>query len=367
MTDVEEAHITVYGATGYTGGLICEELARRGRDFVAAGRSFERLQRLSSRLGDAHTCVPTLRAASVDDAESLDAMLRDTEVLINCAGPFIDIGPPVARAALRNDVHYLDTTGEQDYLRWLRDEIADDARRRGLVFMPACAFEYATGMMAADLAVEASARRIAVCYGSAGFSTSAATKKSIVRSIAGDGVTWRDGELVGERLGGRQYEVPFPSGESRPGVWIPGGEPILLPDLADVETAETCVVVGRWFADVLPWISEAMTATARVAQPLADRLVDWLDNRDVGEEGGDEETFPFRVVAFEPSSERWYAMLSGDDPYRATGRLAVEAATRLGDRDYEPSGMVSPPALFDTRDFAEAVDIDVTINPKKRR
>ncbi|MFB6350550.1 MAG: saccharopine dehydrogenase NADP-binding domain-containing protein, partial [Bradymonadaceae bacterium] len=130
MTDGDDSRITVYGATGYTGGLVCEELARRGRDLVAAGRSLERLQKLSARIGDAHSCVPTLRSASVDDAASLDEMLRDTDVLINCAGPFIDLGPPVARAALRNDVHYLDTTGEQDYLRWMHDEIADEAVER---------------------------------------------------------------------------------------------------------------------------------------------------------------------------------------------------------------------------------------------
>lgn len=362
MSDVDEPRITVYGATGYTGGLVCEELARRGRDFVAAGRSLERLQSLSSRLGDAHSVVPTLRSANIEDPSSLDAMLRDTGVLINCAGPFIDVGPPVARAALRNDVHYLDTTGEQDYIMWLRDEIAGEAEERGQVVMPGCAYEYATGMLAAQLAVEASARRIAVCYGNASFSTSAGTKKSIVRSLAGEGVTFRGGRLVDERIGGRQYEVPFPDGRSKPGVWIPGGEPILLPELADVETAESCVVVGRWLADVLPWISEAMRSTARVAQPLADRLVDWLDNRDAGDEESGEEAFPFQVVAFDPATDRWYTALSGDDPYLATGRIIVEAATRLHDGDHEPSGLLSPPALFDAEEFAEAVEIDVAIN-----
>ncbi|MFB6372172.1 MAG: hypothetical protein ABEN55_03440 [Bradymonadaceae bacterium] len=228
--------------------------------------------------------------------------------------------------------------------------------------MPACAYEYATGMLASQLAVEASARRVAICYGNASFSTSAGTKKSIVRSLAGDGVTWRDGGLIDEQVGGRRYEVPFPDGSSRVGVWIPGGEPILLPDLADVETAESCVLVGRSFAAILPWIADAMTSTARVVQPLADRLVDWLDNRDSGEQIESDESFPFQVIAFDPDANQWYAALSGDDPYLATGRIIVEAAMRLHEGDYEPSGMLSPPALFDAREFAESVEIDVVVN-----
>ena len=352
MTDADEPKITVYGATGYTGGLVCEELARRGCDFVAAGRSFESLQQLSSRIGEAHAVVPTLRSAS------LDALLGDTNVLINCAGPFIDAGPPVARAALRNDVHYLDTTGEQDYLKWMRDEIDAEAEERGLVFMPSCAFEYATGTLVSKLAIDQGADQIVVCYGATDFSTSAGTKMSIVRSIAGDGFSWRGGRIVDELTGGRIYEVPFPDGRTHTGAWMPGGEPILVPDLAQVETAESCVLIGGALASFLPWGAGLMKTAAQVGKPLADRIVQWLENREADE---DEEAHPFTVVAFDPETVEWYAAVSGDDPYLATGRIIVEAATRLRNEEWEPAGMLSPPALFDAVEFAESVGLEVDV------
>jgi hypothetical protein len=286
-------------------------------------------------------------------------MLQGTDVLINCAGPFMDLGPPVARAAVRTETHYLDTTGEQGYLRWLRDELDDAAAERDVVLMPACAYEYATGMIAADLAVERGARDIAVCYGSADFSTSAGTKKSIVRSIAEAGYTYRDGKLVEQSTGDRIYDILYPDGDRRTGVWIPGGEPVLLPRFYDVETAESCVLIDKRLAGWLSRLAGVMKQVARVGKPVADRLVDWLENR--GDEGGEEELSAFQVLAFDTEAERWHTSVRGDDPYRATARMASEAAERLAGLDEPESGLQAPPTLFDSADFAESVDLETEV------
>jgi hypothetical protein len=359
MTQGGTPDITVYGATGYTGGLICRELARRDRPFAAAGRSFESLQRLSSDLGVEFGLVPTLRQATVDDSKSLEMMLRETDVLINCAGPFMDLGPPVATAAMRTGTHYVDTTGEQRYLRWLRDELVDEAAEHGVVMMPACAYEYATGMIAADLAVEQGARDIAVCYGSADFSTSAGTKKSVVRSIAEAGYTYRHGKLIEQATGETIYDIPYPDGGQRTGGWIPGGEPIILPQFYDVESAESCILIDERLADWMSRLSGVMRQVARLGKPLADRLVEWLENR--GEEGGEEELSPFQVLAFDTNARRWHTSIRGDDPYRATARMAVEAADRLAGLDAPEGGLQAPPTLFDSADFAESVDLEVEV------
>ncbi len=359
MTTQGTPDITVYGATGYTGGLICRELARRDRPFAAAGRSFESLQRLSSELGGEFGLVPTLRQATVDDPKSLEVMLREADVLINCAGPFMDLGPPVATAAVRTETHYLDTTGEQRYLRWLRDNLVDEAAERGVVLMPACAYEYATGIIASDLAVEQGARDIAVCYGSADFSTSAGTKKSIVRSIAEAGYTYRHGELVEQSTGDRLYDIPYPDGGRRTGVWIPGGEPVLLPQFYDVETAESCVLLDKRLGEWISRLSGLMRGVARFGQPLADRLVEWLENR--GDEGRQEELSPFQVLAFDTETERWHTSIRGDDPYRVTARIAAEAAERLAGLDAPEAGLQAPPTLFDSADFAESVGLETEV------
>jgi short subunit dehydrogenase-like uncharacterized protein len=66
--------VVVYGATGYTGELTCEELARRGIPFVCAGRSRDKLDALLERLrGLGADCEAV--ALSHDEGE-LRALLR---------------------------------------------------------------------------------------------------------------------------------------------------------------------------------------------------------------------------------------------------------------------------------------------------
>jgi hypothetical protein len=63
---IQTGPVAIYGATGFTGGLIARELKRIGADFLIAGRDPEKLERLSEELGG----VPFV-AASVDDAAEL--------------------------------------------------------------------------------------------------------------------------------------------------------------------------------------------------------------------------------------------------------------------------------------------------------
>jgi len=353
-------NITVYGATGHTGTLVCRELARRGIDFAAAGRNLERLQKLSSELGEQFGVGPTLRQAEVGDWDSLAATLGGTEVLINCAGPFAELGPPVARAAVRTDTHYLDTTGEQEYIRWMEEELDVDATRRRLALLPACAFEYATGSLAAAFAIGAGAREVVVSYGVSNFATSAGTKRSIVRSIAEEGVTYVEGERVRCRAGEKSYEVPLPDGGTHAGAWFPGGEPIFVPALGDVRRAESCLRVGEMVAKFLRAASGSLSGVSRVVKPIADRLIE-LVHDETGRGTVEAGSSPFEVVAFDPVEEEWYASVSGHDPYPTTARLIVEAASRMREMDRVPGGLKSPPELFDADEFAEAADLEVRV------
>ena len=117
--------IVLYGATGYTGRLVTQELVDAGAEFVLGGRNAEKLASLSRDLGQG---APT-RAASVDDPESLRALLDGVDVLINCAGPFTLAGEPVVRAAVDAGVHYVDSTGEQPFIRMVFERYGAEAER----------------------------------------------------------------------------------------------------------------------------------------------------------------------------------------------------------------------------------------------
>ncbi|GAA4399482.1 saccharopine dehydrogenase NADP-binding domain-containing protein [Nibrella viscosa] len=98
--------ILLYGATGYTAGLIIELASSYGINIVLAGRSAEKLKSLAER-----HALP-YRVADLQDAAALDAMLQDIPVVLHCAGPFIRTALLMQQGCLRTGTHYLDITGE---------------------------------------------------------------------------------------------------------------------------------------------------------------------------------------------------------------------------------------------------------------
>ena len=108
--------------------------AGRGRRRVRARRPQSR--EAGARLARARRAAP-VRVASVDDGPSLRALVDGADVLINCAGPFTYAGEPVVRAAIDAGVHYVDSTGEQSFMRMVFDRYGPDAERRGLA-LKAC-------------------------------------------------------------------------------------------------------------------------------------------------------------------------------------------------------------------------------------
>jgi hypothetical protein len=348
--------IALYGATGFTGKLVARELAAKGEAFIIAGRNREKLDRLAGELRRAGGVEVEARAATVDDPASLDAMLEGVDVLINCAGPFTDVGLPVAAAALRNVVHYFDTTGEQAFMKRVQRDFADEARKKGVVLAPACAYEYATGAFAARLAVGLGARRLGICYAQRNVGTSRGTKKSILRALADDGYTFVDGHLEQKQTAYRTFDVPRPGGRPLKAAWFPGGEPLLVPLFAEkVSQVESCIAtgerVGKWLKRSAPVLRRIVGAT----RPLLDRLVE----RSSGDPGVGEQRPEFVVTAFDPEDSHFFTAIAGGDPYATTARIIVEAARRTLAAPPDEGGFTSPAALFDARDFLGAVGLDI--------
>ncbi|MBM7517695.1 DUF5938 domain-containing protein [Nocardioides nitrophenolicus] len=146
--------VVVYGASGYTGRLICEYLREFGVPFVAAGRSADKLKDSM----DAH--VPGIETADYDivevghSVEALTELFRGASVVCNTVGPFSKYGPEVVEACLATGTHYLDTTGEQDWLITCDERWGADFAAAGLLLSPGIAQMYTTGEIAAELCLE---------------------------------------------------------------------------------------------------------------------------------------------------------------------------------------------------------------------
>lgn len=146
--------VVVYGASGYTGRLVCEYLREYGVPFVAAGRDGAKIK------ASMEANVPGIETADYEiaevghDVESLTELFRGAQVVLNTVGPFSQYGPEVVEACLAAGAHYTDTTGEQDWLITCDEQYGADFRAAGLLLSPGIAQMYTTGEIAAQLCLE---------------------------------------------------------------------------------------------------------------------------------------------------------------------------------------------------------------------
>jgi short subunit dehydrogenase-like uncharacterized protein len=92
----------IYGANGYTGGLIAREAARRGHRPILAGRSAQAVAALAAELSLEH------RVFSLDPPAALAQGIEGHSVVLHCAGPFAHIQKVLTQFevfALMNEVH----------------------------------------------------------------------------------------------------------------------------------------------------------------------------------------------------------------------------------------------------------------------
>jgi short subunit dehydrogenase-like uncharacterized protein len=120
--------LLIYGATGYTGTMICHEAARRGIDFEIAGRNAEKLSMLAAQLQVA------FHAFEVDDISGWQQSLDGKTALLNIAGPFSETAEMAMEACLIFKVHYFDITAEVDIYR-LAESKDEAAKAAGIMIL----------------------------------------------------------------------------------------------------------------------------------------------------------------------------------------------------------------------------------------
>src|SRR5258706_5551012 len=146
--------VVVYGASGYTGRLVCEYLREHGIPFVAAGRNADKIQAaMKSNVAGIETASYEV-AEVIHTTEALTHLFKGASVVLNTVGPFARFGPEVVEACLAAKCHYTDTTGEQDWLITLDEKYGAKFAAAGLLLSPGLAQMYTTGEIAAQLCLE---------------------------------------------------------------------------------------------------------------------------------------------------------------------------------------------------------------------
>jgi short subunit dehydrogenase-like uncharacterized protein len=145
--------VVVYGASGYTGRLIAEFLREYRLPFVAAGRDAARIREVMAK-------VPGLENADYEVAQAehsvtaLTKLFKGARVVCNTVGPFAHYGRETVEACLNAGCHYLDTTGEQNWMIQVEEEFGEPFAKKGLLLAPCVAQMYTTGEIAANLCLE---------------------------------------------------------------------------------------------------------------------------------------------------------------------------------------------------------------------
>jgi short subunit dehydrogenase-like uncharacterized protein len=143
--------LVVYGATGFVGRLLAQDLAGHAPEGVRialAGRSQRRLEEVRASLPRRAHEWP-LVVADAADANALAALADSTRVVVTTVGPYARYGLPLARACAEAGTHYADLTGEVLFVRDLADACDETARRTGARVVNSCGYD----SVPSDLAV----------------------------------------------------------------------------------------------------------------------------------------------------------------------------------------------------------------------
>jgi len=346
--------IALLGVTGYTGRLVAAALDRRGLPFLAAGRDHARVSEAVEGLSH----VAGTRVADTGDRASLRALADEADVLITTVGPFVEHGRAVLDAAIAGRCHYVDSTGEQSFLRWAYDHAAPRARDAGITAVPAAGFDFVPGDTTAhiaaghvDAAVEAHIAYLASGPGLPLSWTSRGTRASIKGILTDQPVSLVDGELVAEGFASQRRLAWFPKPVGpRHAANLGGLEPLSVP--GHVPTVRTV----RTYIAMPSVIAELAQAGARIARlgPIAALTGRVLDR------GGDptlarRQATRWAVVAEVKGADGAIARAwaNGTDLYGFTGESMATIAGRLDSAPPRAVGVVAPSSACDAVDLLD--------------
>lgn len=327
--------VVVYGATGHTGRFIVAELIERGFAPILSGRDAARLEVLAKEWDGV-----AVRAATVDDPESLDRALAGADAVINSAGPFAVTAGPLVEAALRAGIPYLDVAAEIEANAGTFADYADAAREAGVPVVPAMAFFGGLGdlLVTAAMGDWTSADEAHIAYGLTSWHPTQGTRTAGAVSHqrrAGQRVRFRGGELQYHEDKPVQQDWEFPE---------PLGKRAVIAEftMADVVTVPSHLAI--------PEVRNYMAVEA--ARDLAGE--DTPAPVAVDDQGRSDQTFVVDVVVRAGDAERRITA-RGQDIYAITAPLVVEATHRILTNQTHVTGVTSAGKIFDAKDFLESL------------
>jgi short subunit dehydrogenase-like uncharacterized protein len=351
------ADIVLFGATGFTGRLTANALARRNADFAIAGRNPTKLERLAQATGN-----PDIRIAHAGDDSSLVRALKDARVLITCVGPFVELGITAARAAIEAGVHYIDSCGEAVFINRLIEEFDAPARAANIAMAPALGFDEVPADVGVTLACEDMNLPSVVVTFATPTTPSSGTLRSALQMLTGGG--WRivNGELAQLHTADRERWAPMPPPLGvRRSISAPMAIGRLAPLHIEFESLDVFVTTGTVQRPALK-AGLPVLRSGLATPPVRELLWRIVDRWPEGPRGKSRRAWWTVLVEAQSGNHFRNVVVTGRDVYGLTAELLATGALVMSDEKYSWSGVLSPVDAtgFETL-HKELVDNGVTI------
>jgi short subunit dehydrogenase-like uncharacterized protein len=355
--------IAVYGASGYTGDLVVAELRRLDLDVVLSGRRPDALAAVAAKHGlDPAVAV---RPAAADDHDALVRAFTGCGAVIACAGPFGLYGEGVVRAAIQARAHYLDTTGEQPFIKQVIQQYGRAAGNAGVGLVSGMGFDYLPGDLLCHLTAEDAGplSDLTIAYSIAGFGPTRGTAKSALLQLSAGEDVYVDGAL-------RKAPIRQPLGRTfdfggAVGVKVvaryPGGEVITVPRHVDTRQV-TALITASAFAPhpraekAVPVLTPAIAVALRT--PLRRALMAGIDRMPPGPPESERRAVRFTLVCVSTPADGSPArrgVLEGSDIYGITANTTAHGAQLMATAGYPKSGGLAPAEAYDAKAFLDVM------------
>src|SRR5271167_697158 len=349
-SSMSDATIAVVGALGTTGRAVVAHLAQHGSRVVLIGRRLDALAGLATQFTDA-----TVRAVDVTDRRDLVASIEGTRVVVSCVGPYSELGWQVAQATLDAGAHYVDVSGEPEWVLRLLTHMDAAAQSQSLVFVPACGASAVLGDVAARFAVAAAARPVRsvdIVYRVRGLRPSPATAASYAHIFAGRAIHVRSDQPWPRSVGSSRRALPGSTGFD-----LPVCDPL---------------VISRWLggADISGYLAAPATRVTRHLARASSAILRRLMARRLLESGyrrlvsGDARSGALTVDAIASTLTDQTAFRSvAPDLYFTTSAAAAAVAWRLSDGGDRQGGLTAPTEVLGDLDASVLAGLGISCTP----
>jgi short subunit dehydrogenase-like uncharacterized protein len=194
----------LYGANGYTGGLIAKYASQYGLQPVLAGRREDAIKSLADQLNLSY------KIFDLTNTTQLVAALQEVKVVVHAAGPFADTARQMIDACLQTGTHYLDINGDIQVFEQIKSLDAV-AKEKNIMLLPGVGFDVVpTDCMALHLKNKLpDATHLKLAFASIDGAVSHGTAMTIVNKLGEGGAARENGQIIKKPLGEKGMWVDF--------------------------------------------------------------------------------------------------------------------------------------------------------------